>query len=383
MTPIEFQKLLDKPSVRFILDHTFFAQLFYSLDSFEDNTQPTLWVDGVRMAVNTEFFKDLPVELQISALAHETLHCAMHHPSRGQGRREKNPHKWQIACDQEVNTLLQESRFEIGSTWVQPDAKYKGLPAETIFDMMPDNQCAKSGGGAGKGTMIFDDLREMQGTEGEKQEARDRMDARIVAAARAVDKAMGTLPAFARVLLDKITNPPTPWHEVLRQFLTTIKFDDYHWDRPDRHGFAKTGCMMPRLYNEALGDIVAFYDTSGSVSDEDCNEFASHGNKILVDCKPRKLWVVPIDAEVHEEGVREFEASDYPFTLERHGGGGTDFRPAFEWIKKKGITPECVIYLTDMYGTFPDAPPEYPVLWVSNSSIQEAPFGQVVDIRNR
>lgn len=383
MTPREFQKLLDKPSVRFILDHTFFAQLFYSLDAFEDNAHGTLWVDGKRMGVNTEFFAGLRPELQIAALAHETLHCALHHPSRGQGRRDENMHKWQIACDQEVNTLLVENRFEIDTTWVQPNKKYAGLPAETIYDMMSDEEAGGDGGGGKGGRNIFDDLRDMGGSEGDKQEARDRMDARIVAAARSVEKQMGSLPAFARELLDKITNPKTPWQDVLRQFLSTMKFDDYSWDRPDRHGFCKTGCYMPRLFNEALGEIVIFYDTSGSISQEECNEFAGHVSKIMQDCHPSKIYAVPIDAEVHEHGVQELEYSSLPFALERIGGGGTDFVPAFEWVREKGINPECVIYLTDMYGSFPNEAPHYPTLWVSNSDVQEAPFGQVIDIRNK
>jgi predicted metal-dependent peptidase len=126
---------------------------------------------------------------------------------------------------------------------------------------------------------------------------------------------------------------------------------------------------------------VIFYDTSGSIGGDELAEFAGHANHILYDAKPDKLYVVPVDAAVHEQGIQELRMEDFPFMPKPFGGGGTDFRPAFEWIEKQQIEPDAVLYLTDMMGTFPDEAPSYPVLWVSNSNIQTAPFGKIVDIR--
>ena len=41
------------------------------------------------------------------------------------------------------------------------------------------------------------------------------------------------------------------------------------------------------------------------------------------------------------------------------------------------IQPACLVYLTDLQGTFPDKPPDYPVLWVTTTD-QEAPWGETV-----
>lgn len=377
MTRAEFQKLLEKPSVKFILNHTFFAQLFYSIDTIEDNTQPTAWTNGTKRGVNSSFFKGLSPELQIAVLAHETLHDALEHVWR---RGSRDPKKWNIACDFEVNALLLENNFQVDKTWIQPRDEFKGLPAEQIYDLLPDQ--GDQGDGGAPGGMGFD-LRDCPGTEQERTVARNHIQAAVVAAARVAEKSQGDMPEFAKRMLDKIANPPTPWHELLREFITKLKFDDFSWDRVDRIGFAKTGCIMPRMYNETLGEIVVFYDTSGSIGGPELSEFQAHANIILYDGKPSKLWVVPIDARVHDDGVQEIEPYQFPFEFTAYGGGGTDFRPAFDWIQEKGIEPECVIYLTDMCGSFPDVPPPYPVMWVSNSNIQEAPFGTVVDIRVR
>jgi len=61
--------------------------------------------------------------------------------------------------------------------------------------------------------------------------------------------------------------------------------------------------------------------------------------------------------------VDEFEGRD-SVTLNPPQGGGTDFRPVFDWVAREGETPDGLIYLTDMYGCFPSAP-GYPVLWAS------------------
>ena len=54
--------------------------------------------------------------------------------------------------------------------------------------------------------------------------------------------------------------------------------------------------------------------------------------------------------------------------------------PPFEEVKRMGLEPDALIYLTDGMGTFPTHAPSYPVLW--GTIIKEAryPFGDVVDL---
>ena len=47
-----------------------------------------------------------------------------------------------------------------------------------------------------------------------------------------------------------------------------------------------------------------------------------------------------------------------------HGGGGTDFCPAFEWISTRDQRPDLVVYFTDALGSFPDREPDCPVIWL-------------------
>ncbi len=65
------------------------------------------------------------------------------------------------------------------------------------------------------------------------------------------------------------------------------------------------------------------------------------------------------------------------------GGGGTSFKPFFQWVEREnahGNLPVC-IYFTDGYGDFPSNAPDSPVLWLVLSGGLESsryPFGEVV-----
>ena len=51
------------------------------------------------------------------------------------------------------------------------------------------------------------------------------------------------------------------------------------------------------------------------------------------------------------------------------GRGGTDFRPVFNYIKKKKLSPNVLVFFTDGYGPAPEKPPKsYIVIWVYPSS---------------
>ena len=93
------------------------------------------------------------------------------------------------------------------------------------------------------------------------------------------------------------------------------------------------------------------------------------------------LDVLYADAKV--TGRASFTAADLPLRLEPIGGGGTDFRPALAALTDADEPPACIVYLTDLDGTFPAEPPPIPVIWLvfgQPLSMPEAPFGRVVPL---
>lgn len=59
------------------------------------------------------------------------------------------------------------------------------------------------------------------------------------------------------------------------------------------------------------------------------------------------------------------------------GFGGTSFRPVFDRIerlrKEENLEPDCLIYLTDGDGEYPEKQPEYPIIFIEEKPCAEAP----------
>jgi predicted metal-dependent peptidase len=133
---------------------------------------------------------------------------------------------------------------------------------------------------------------------------------------------------------------------------------------------------LPSVERAGVGTIVLGVDTSGSIGKEELEQFAGEISAIADETKPEAIHVVYCDAAVHSS--QEFGPSE-PIQLEPKGGGGTDFRPVFEWVEANNLAPVCLIYLTDLCCHSYPPIPEYPVLWVTDSR-RTAPFGETVRI---
>lgn len=199
----------------------------------------------------------------------------------------------------------------------------------------------------------------------------------MVIRAAAIAKAQGKLPASIEGVIKEATEPQYPVYMLLERFIDmNIHSDDSSWKRPHRDFFSR-GIILPSDYSETLSHVIVIYDTSGSVPDADLSRFHKVGGDIIRRLKPAKLSIMECDAEVHK--ITEVKApSDWPREIRITGRGGTSFRPPFEAIKKLRTAPTCVVYLTDMYGDFPEYAPRYPVLWVSTTKDMTAPFGTTV-----
>ena len=121
---------------------------------------------------------------------------------------------------------------------------------------------------------------------------------------------------------------------------------------------------MQSQRSEKLRAVVAV-DTSGSTSG-DLPAFFSELNALLGTFGAYELTVIQSDAAVG--AVETFDDAS-PFDPNRPwkatGGGGTAFRPVFDYVEKHPeLEPALLIYFTDCYGHYPDRAPAYPVMWL-------------------
>lgn len=364
----EAAKKLTTARAQLILNHGFFGMLALRMRLVERPGIKTLAVDGRTIFYNPVFvMEELSDSLTRAALAHEIMHPALDHLSR---LNERNAKKWNMACDYAINLLLEEAGFEIGKSWLLNKA-YAGMSADQIYQLIPDppeNDDGNSDGGPGP-------LDEMLPGD-PSTAAADAIDWKIatIQAAEQV-KNSGKLPAQLQRLVEEAAQPRVDWRDQLRRFMTQIGRDDYSWSRPNRR-FLSAGLYLPGAYSENMGEVVIGIDTSGSIDDKTLQAFAAEIRAITAMTRPSKVHVVYCDAEVNH--VDEFGPHE-EIQLKPHGGGGTAFEPVFDYVEENDIKPECLVYLTDLYGDHGFAPPPYPTLWACTTN-QVASFGDTIEI---
>jgi len=371
-----------------IMDFPFFGALSLRLRYQEDYSLGNVGTatDGKNIFINPPVFCSWGRKDRITGIAHEAFHAFLGHITR-KGNRDHV--KWNCAGDYAINPLLKGAGLPLLETDLYNPA-WEDKSADWIYSQLPDQDKQTGDGSAGQSGMPGNPngkpcggMKEPVPEDGETiQQMYANMEhdgKRAIAQAELMAKAQGKMPANLERLCNQILRPQVPWTKHLNHFAEVVTHNDYSWMRPNRR-YMQQGFYIPTLYSESPGTFIVVVDTSCSVTQIELDQGGAEISGILTQVKPEKIIVLYCDTKVYEDKIEEFTINDLPVKLNAHGGGGTDFCPPFEWVKEQGINPKCLMYFTDMYGTFPDDP-GYPVLWISSSRVKEAPFGKVIQIR--
>ena len=176
-------------------------------------------------------------------------------------------------------------------------------------------------------------------------------------------------------LVEHLLQPQLPWRMLLARFLTSMARTDYNFLRPSRR---EGSAILPGLRSSHVELVVAL-DTSGSINNEEMQEFLSETNAIKGQVGAR-ITLHACDEHLAPEGPWVFEPWDevrLPESLQ--GGGGTRFAPVFDWVARLDRQPDLLVYFTDAKGEFPEREPPYPVLWVIKGKAK-VPWGQRIQL---
>jgi predicted metal-dependent peptidase len=185
----------------------------------------------------------------------------------------------------------------------------------------------------------------------------------------------GKLKGSLARLVDHLLQPQLPWRMLLARYVTATARDDYNFSRPSRR---EAPYILPSLKSTHI-DLVVALDTSGSITDEEMNEFISEVNAIKGSLGAR-ITLLACDEALAEDGPWVFEAwEELRLPQKFPGGGGTRFTPVFEWTQARDRPPDLLVYFTDAEGEFPKEEPPYPTLWLVKGKTK-VPFGQRVQL---
>jgi predicted metal-dependent peptidase len=430
------RKKLVRARTALLLEHPFFGSLCLRMEPRPDPNCATAWTDGRTLAYNPVFVASLRDEQVQGLMAHTVMHPACQHHVR-RGRRDHA--LWNEACDHAINWILLDAGITLPPKYLDNPA-FHGLTADEIYARLhthrseenrpvrsegdnesdeeieaeedesaekasregdgeddasggeADGEGGTDDGSAGdepaeEGAEVFGD----PGGSGEVRDGHDENDGggggnpspdeswelALSQAAQAA-REIGDLPGGLERLVNDVLTPTADWRELLSRYICERARDDYSWTPPNKR-FLHLDVILPSLSHRRLPEIVLAMDTSGSVTEPEMDRFAAELSAILEEFDTT-VHVVYCDAAVG--GAQAFARADLPLDLNPVGGGGTDFRPVFQWVEQAGLAPGCLIYLTDLEcHAFPEREPDYPVLWARvGQGDRTPPFGELIEI---
>lgn len=370
----------------------------------------TTGTDAQAFYFNPGFIENLSLAQTQFVLAHEAMHCAMGHPHR---RNHRVKRRWDVACDHAVNLILIEEGLKPPLHGILADQNFMTLSAEEIYPLIPedtpeesfdqhlfdsDNESGASpdenerqddpdaGEAGGRGLEGQSEAEEKQGSgsqasqkpnelsPAEREELAEQWKNRLAAAAQAARQA-GKLSQSMMRWVDGLLAPSLPWRALLARFFAVNQRDDYSWRRPSRR---EGDALLPRLSSEGI-EVVAAIDTSGSIGDDELRQFVTELDALKGQVRAR-VTLLACDNHVADAAPWEFEPWDtMQLPSELSGGGGTDFRPVFDWVEQENRSPNMLVYFTDAEGDFPKLPPNYPVIWLVKGK-GAVPWGERVQL---
>lgn len=207
-------------------------------------------------------------------------------------------------------------------------------------------------------------------------------EARIVQAFNYAKKE-GRMPADLEREVLKILKPKqATTDDLLRDWLSEKTKDDYSYASPSPLSwcYEDSTMIIPGEDGERLGYIVIAIDTSGSISEDELNNFCEKINCLKSQYNFR-CTVVYCDTQIYNP--KEFQAEE-DIVFNPRGGGGTRFTPVFEYVEDHLLEKNIVglVYFTDLEcNDYPGYEPQYPVLWLAWKGVSDhhkPPFGKIV-----
>ncbi|BBG66676.1 Sll7028 protein [Hydrogenimonas sp.] len=379
------EEKIAKAKSRLVLKHPYFGMLALRLKSEPGDVEAFL-SDGRTLQYNEEYFEKEPVETLEFAFANSVMHHVLAHENR---RMSRLGWLWQLATDYAINSMLKSNGFEIPAR-VNYEERFEGMYAEEIYALLKDEIRNEDYSDDESNEEGFNEQNRDRMKESPPAENGSRKDENMPlppaelqpdlqeewarAMKDALDRAeeQGERPLGVERLFAHDGEAATDWRSELYQAVNRHMRSDYTFSRPNKKVLS-AGIYLPSTCSEALNIAVAI-DSSGSVDEKLLGLFVSELEAILLSFPDVCVDLIICDAKI--QGIYRFVSGEIlDFSVK--GGGGTDFRPVFDYIEAELPQTSLLIYFTDAKGSFPQEEPSFDTVWAVPEE-SDLPFGRSV-----
>jgi len=358
--------------------HPYFGMLASRLKHEENPKLTTFASDGKRFLYNPEFIE----KCSIDELFFTLTNCVMHHILAHSMRKlDRKGYLWQLATDYAINSMLKKNKFKIpeGANF---NNEFKNMYAEEIYEILKKQLEEQNGDSSYDDAKLLDSfIKKNDGNsnlfKSMKKMAQKEIEQWDYAAslAKEVASKKSSTPLGMERFAKKIKANNIDWKFELYNAINKHMRNNYAFMPPNKKHIYR-GVALPSLTSDTLSLIVAI-DTSGSIKEDVLGAFIGEFKSIMQNFPAVSIELIIADAKVHNH-YTFIGGDEIDFTLK--GGGGTDYRPTFEYVDANIPNSSMLLYFTDGEGIFPRIPPAYEVLWALSQKKEKIPFGRAINI---
>jgi len=369
-----------KAKARLMLEHPYFGTVASSLKLEQNNELLTFLSDGEALRYNSEYIDRLDVAEVEFVMANGAMHAVLKHQHRSAGRTQW---LWQTATDYVVNSMLVNNGMQLPE-YANYEHKFDGMYAEEVYQMLRDEMMNDEFGMEEQIEQIMegDDVHnENIHMQQENVASPDASEQKPDKSSKDKEEYSSTPSQNSEALSEELKEQFEQIFQKLNRQgnlpkdlkFVVPEYFSHKVDWRDNMKYLYRGIYLPSLSSDLLRIVIAV-DTSGSVDETLLTTFLGEVNSIMQSYPNYEIDLITADAKIQSHKVfLPGESLDY----EVNGGGGTDFRPVFEYIDQQINYPTLLLYFTDGMGTFPKIEPSYDVMWVMPEDV-DVPFGEIM-----
>ena len=362
---------ISQAKAKLLVDYPYFGTLASKLELVVNDDLESFKSNGLKLEYREEYLCELELSEISFILANGAMHSVLAHDMR---KQKRSGWLWQMATDIAINDMLLQNGLDM-PYGAQYRERFSGMYAEEIYaelkdDILRDDEDLE---------YEADNADDIENTQ-EKQN-QEYLEEEILSEILLAQEAIsllesklqsGEAPESIERFFDLNFLSKVDWRDVLREAIDRYFRDNYRMMPPSKK-LLYEGLYLPSNSSETFRLIIAV-DSSGSIDEVLLNEFFSEVNFIMEATQNYVIDLLVCDDKIHSHTT--FYSGEL-LACELKGGGGTDFRPVFDFIAKEFNDVQLLLYFTDLEGIFPKEDPIYDVKWVSPKE-KEIPFGELI-----
>ncbi len=339
------------------------------------------------------------------AYLHMLLHCVFRHMFHNE---DKDAEIWNLSCDIAVTAIIDDMNYRCVRLTV-PDERQamydrlheqmKVLTAEGIYKSLKKEpltyfEMEKMRSFFTVDDHVFWDSKKDDEKDDDNQDDRDKEQHREEKWQEILSKMRTNIETFSRDATDLAaglydyirveTRQRYNYRHFLRKFTTLreeIRLDldsfDYIYYMYGLDRYGNMPLIEPLEYKESkkIEELAIVIDTSESCSGDTVRRFLEETFAILTDrenfFRRMNVHIIQCDIDAQKDDLITCEADirNYMENFKVIGFGGTDFRPAFEYVNglcrdKTFSHLKGLLYFTDGYGEYPARRPDYQTAFI-------------------